>query len=34
MTAEEFWRLPESGKRRSLVRGEVVEEMTPEAYTE
>lgn len=29
MTAEEFWRLPESGKRRSLVRGEVVEEMPP-----
>ena len=29
MTAEEFWRLPGSGRRRSLVRGEVVEEMPP-----
>lgn len=29
MTAEEFWRLPESVKRRSLVRGEVVETMPP-----
>ena len=27
MTAEEFWRLPEHGKRRALVRGEVVEEV-------
>lgn len=29
MTAEEFWRLPENGTRRALVRGEVVEEMPP-----
>jgi len=29
MTAEEFWRLPGSVKRRSLVRGEVVETMPP-----
>lgn len=29
MTAEEFWRLPGDGKWRSLVRGEVVEEMPP-----
>ncbi len=29
MTAEEFWNLPDDGKRRSLVRGEVVEEMPP-----
>lgn len=29
MTAEEFWRLPGDGKRRSLIRGEVVEEMPP-----
>lgn len=29
MTVEEFWSLPGSGKLRSLVRGEVVEEMPP-----
>ena len=29
MTGEEFWRLPENGTRRALVRGEVVEEMPP-----
>jgi len=29
LTAEEFWRLPGDGKRRELVRGEVVEEMPP-----
>ena len=29
MTADEFWSLPGDGKRRSLVRGEVVEEMPP-----
>jgi Uma2 family endonuclease len=29
ITAEEFWRLPGSGKYRSLVRGEVVETMPP-----
>jgi Uma2 family endonuclease len=29
MTAEEFWRLPESYKRRELVRGEVIEWMPP-----
>ena len=29
MTAEEFWRLPGSGKNRSLVRGEVIETMPP-----
>jgi len=31
MTAEEFWRLPDSGKRRELVEGEVVESMPPGA---
>lgn len=31
MTAEEFWNLPDDGKRRSLVRGEVVEEVRPGA---
>jgi len=31
MTAEEFWRLPDSEKRRELVRGEVVEIMPPGA---
>ena len=29
MTAEKFWRLLGEGKRQSLVRGEVVEEMPP-----
>lgn len=29
LTAEEFWALPESGKPRALVRGEVVETMPP-----
>lgn len=29
MTVEEFWRLPENGTRRALVRGEVVEELPP-----
>lgn len=29
MTAKDFWNLPGSGKLRSLVRGEVVEEMPP-----
>lgn len=29
LTAEEFWRLPENGKRRELVRGVVVETMPP-----
>ncbi|QIN81245.1 Uma2 family endonuclease [Rubrobacter tropicus] len=29
MTVEEFWNLPGDGKWRSLVRGEVVEEMPP-----
>ena len=29
MTAEEFWSLPGDGKWRSLVRGEVVEEIPP-----
>jgi Uma2 family endonuclease len=29
LTAEDFWRLPENGMRRSLVRGEVVETMPP-----
>lgn len=29
MTAEEFWSLPGDGKWRSLVRGEVVEELPP-----
>ena len=29
LTAEAFWRLPESAKRRSLIRGEVVEQMPP-----
>ena len=29
LTAEEFWHLPGDGKRRELVRGEVVEELPP-----
>jgi Uma2 family endonuclease len=29
LTAEDFWRLPGSGKRRILVRGEVIETMPP-----
>jgi Uma2 family endonuclease len=29
LTVEEFWRLPENGTRRELVRGEVVETMPP-----
>lgn len=29
MTAEEFWTLPETGRPRALVRGEVVETMPP-----
>jgi hypothetical protein len=29
LTAEELWRLPDNGKRRALVRGEVVETMPP-----
>src|SRR5438105_11513064 len=29
LTAEEFWRLPENGKPRELVRGEVIETMPP-----
>jgi Uma2 family endonuclease len=31
ITAEEFWNSPDDGKRRSLVRGEVVEEVRPGA---
>ena len=29
LTAEDSWALPENGMRRSLVRGEVVEDMPP-----
>jgi Uma2 family endonuclease len=29
LTAEELWRLPDNGKRRALVRGEVIETMPP-----
>jgi Uma2 family endonuclease len=29
LTAEDFWLLPESETRRSLVRGEVIETMPP-----
>lgn len=29
LTAEELWRLPDNGKRRALVRGEVMETMPP-----
>lgn len=31
LTAETFWLLPETAKRRSLIRGEVVEQMPPGA---
>src|SRR5947208_16358059 len=29
ISAEEFWQLPENGKRRELVRGDVIETMPP-----
>jgi len=31
LTAEAFWRLPKTAKRRSLIRGEVIEQLPPGA---